>query len=408
MKCRVYAIQLYILLIYYTLFMKKFNLFLSLSTVLVFNGVFAQENVISEEGNIGLGTGSTIPTERLQVAGRVRIDSTLVVSDSVNMASSARVGADLKVEGNLILPNIPLLHTLDDQTVLLTEASGRTVKSSITQLLDLMYKRECADVNGGIVASPTWANGPNKLFSACPEVKVGIGTNAPTHSLTVFGGSKINGEQWITASLSVGADINTGAKVYVKNSSANAAIHINNIGNAINYQKLLFFEYDRPNTEIIKVQNTASNYSAFLLNANGEMNINNGTGRTFHLGTDGALELTNGTTQTFKVETTGMIRGRRMKLDLNTWADYVFEPTYQLMPLSEVETFVKKEKHLPNVPSEQELKTTGADVMELNKILMEKIEELTLYLIQQNKDTEELKSQLDELQTKLKELENRQ
>ena len=78
------------------------------------------------------------------------------------------------------------------------------------------------------------------------------------------------------------------------------------------------------------------------------------------------------------------------------------------MPLDEVETFVKKEKHLPNVPSEAELKASGADVMELNKILMEKVEELTLYLIQQNKHTEELKQQLEVLQTKVSELEKTQ
>ena len=138
------------------------------------------------------------------------------------------------------------------------------------------------------------------------------------------------------------------------------------------------------------------------------MDIDNGTTQIFHLGTEGSLELRSGGLQTFKVETSGLIRGRRMKLDLNTWADYVFEPTYHLMPLSEVETFVKKEKHLPNVPSEQELKAEGADVMEMNKILMEKVEELTLYLIQQNKNTEELKVQLEALQVKLAELEKTQ
>lgn len=94
-----------------------------------------------------------------------------------------------------------------------------------------------------------------------------------------------------------------------------------------------------------------------------------------------------------------------MKLDLNTWADYVFEPTYRLMPLTEVEAFVKKEKHLPNVPSEKELQVEGADVMEINKMLMEKVEELTLYLIQQNKDTEALKTQLEALKAQVVELE---
>ncbi|WP_430404832.1 hypothetical protein [Fluviicola sp.] len=236
-------------------------------------------------------------------------------------------------------------------------------------------------------------------------MKVGIGTNTPTRNLDVIGDIKAYSHIWANGSLSVGADMNTFSKCFIANTNRTAAIQVKATGNTQPYQRLLFFEYDNADTKILEVTNTASNYTAFSLKSNGEMDIHNGTAPIFHLGTDGKLSLGNGTMQTFQVETTGMIRGRRMKLDLNTWADYVFEPTYQLMPLNEVEMFVKKEKHLPNVPSEQELKKDGADVMELNKILMEKVEELTLYLIQQNKNTEELKQQLEALQTKVVELE---
>lgn len=384
--------------------MKKITYLLSLTVLLISNRSFSQENTISEEGNIGLGTGSTIPTERLQVAGRVRIDSTLVVSDSVNMASSARVGADLKVEGNLYLPNIPVLSTINEEYILFTNSEGLTEKSSVTELNRILYSKHCSAV-GGVVQSPTWANGPNKLFSECPEVKVGIGTTTPSRNLDVIGDIKASAHLWANGSLSVGADLNTFSKVNIVNTNRTAAIQVRTYGNTLPFQRLMFFEYDKVDTKIMEVLNTTSNYTAFSLKANGEMDIHNGTAPIFHLGTDGKLSLGNGTMQTFQVETTGMIRGRRMKLDLNTWADYVFEPSYQLMPLNEVESFVKKEKHLPNVPSEQELKKDGADVMELNKILMEKVEELTLYLIQQNKNTEELKQQLEVLKAQVVELE---
>lgn len=74
------------------------------------------------------------------------------------------------------------------------------------------------------------------------------------------------------------------------------------------------------------------------------------------------------------------------------WADYVFEPSYKLMPLNSVEAFVKENKHLPNVPSADEMVKNGLDVTQTTAKLMEKIEELTLYIIDLNKQVQMLKS----------------
>ena len=387
--------------------MKKITYLLSITALLFSNQLFSQENVISENGNVGLGTGTTAPTARLTVAGSTRIDSTLTVNDSVIMSSSARVGADLKVDGDLYLPNIAQLNALDGETFLVSGEHGVTKKLAVGILRDIFYSRNC-DLVGGVVTNPTWANGPNKLFSECPQVLVGVGTATPTKQLDVVGEAKVSGNLWANGSISIGSDLNTFSKLSIVNTNRTAAIQVKTTGNSQPYQRLMFFEYNNADTKILEVVNTTTGTSPIVLHSNGGMDIHNGTAQIFHLGTEGSLELRSGGLQTFKVETTGMIRGRRLKLDLNTWADYVFEPTYQLMPLSEVEVFVKKEKHLPNVPSEQELKANGADVMEINKMLMEKVEELTLYLIQQNKDTEALKKQLEELRAKMAELEKTQ
>lgn len=73
------------------------------------------------------------------------------------------------------------------------------------------------------------------------------------------------------------------------------------------------------------------------------------------------------------------------------WADYVFEDTYSLMSLEEVEKFTKINKHLPNVPSAEQMVSSGLDVAQTSKIFMEKIEELTLYVIELNKEIQSLK-----------------
>ncbi|CAH0994005.1 hypothetical protein EMA8858_00112 [Emticicia aquatica] len=80
------------------------------------------------------------------------------------------------------------------------------------------------------------------------------------------------------------------------------------------------------------------------------------------------------------------------------WADYVFKKGYRLRSLHEVEKFINHYHHLPNVPSAKEMAKDGLDVMETSAKLMEKIEELTLYLIKANKQIEALERKVDNLE----------
>jgi hypothetical protein len=74
-------------------------------------------------------------------------------------------------------------------------------------------------------------------------------------------------------------------------------------------------------------------------------------------------------------------------------SDFVFEANYNLKPLSEVEAFVTENKHLPDVPSAKEFKENGYKVGEMDNLLLQKIEELTLYIIDLQKQIEELKQE---------------
>jgi len=77
----------------------------------------------------------------------------------------------------------------------------------------------------------------------------------------------------------------------------------------------------------------------------------------------------------------------------SNWSDYVFADDYKLMPLQEVETYVTENKHLPNVPSADEVVKNGIDVATMDAKLLEKIEELTLYVIQLQKEVDALKAE---------------
>jgi hypothetical protein len=76
------------------------------------------------------------------------------------------------------------------------------------------------------------------------------------------------------------------------------------------------------------------------------------------------------------------------------WADYVFAKDYKLMPLAKVEQYIKENQHLPNIPSAAEMVKEGNDLGKTTVKLLEKIEELTLYVIQQQKEIESLKKNL--------------
>jgi len=75
------------------------------------------------------------------------------------------------------------------------------------------------------------------------------------------------------------------------------------------------------------------------------------------------------------------------------WSDFVFEENYNLKSLEELETYISQNKHLPDIPTEVQVKENGINLGEMNAKLLQKIEELTLYTIQQQKDIKKLKAE---------------
>jgi len=96
----------------------------------------------------------------------------------------------------------------------------------------------------------------------------------------------------------------------------------------------------------------------------------------------------------------------KVKTDISV-PDYVFEPDYELPPLSEIEAFVKEHKHLPEIPSATDIERDGLDLAEMNLQLLKKVEELTLHIIQLNKTNGELIERVQASETRIKDLENK-
>jgi len=115
-------------------------------------------------------------------------------------------------------------------------------------------------------------------------------------------------------------------------------------------------------------------------------------------GTSGNVGI--GTTNTFgyKLAVNGTIGAKEVKVEnTSAWPDFVFRTNYKLRTLGEVEQFIKTNNHLPEIPTESEVKQNGVSLGEMNAKLLQKVEELTLYMIEQNKKMDQQQKQLNEL-----------
>ena len=110
------------------------------------------------------------------------------------------------------------------------------------------------------------------------------------------------------------------------------------------------------------------------------------------------------TNPTQKLQVKGTVYSTEVKVDLaaGTGPDYVFEPTYDLKPLAEIETYIKENKHLPEVPSAKEMEANGVQLGEMNMLLLKKVEELTLYLIEQQRENKKQSEEIRELKLLVK------
>jgi len=214
-------------------------------------------------------------------------------------------------------------------------------------------------VNSNGLHIPRWVSGESKIFTDCNPVNVGIGTNNPLAKLDVRG-------QTYSQTLSVNTYAQD-AKVTIKGG--------------------------QPGTQnqfkALEVQDTGGEATLRVFN-DGKVVIGKGT--YANTGETPIFLIQNDGQQILKVNNDGLVWAREIKLSLDVFPDYVFNDGYNLMPIEDLHNFISTKGHLPNVPQEKEIVDNGLNVSELISIQMEKIEELTLYIIQLNERIIELES----------------
>ncbi|KRD05418.1 hypothetical protein ASE21_20895 [Flavobacterium sp. Root901] len=164
------------------------------------------------------------------------------------------------------------------------------------------------------------------------------------------------------------------------------------------YSKLKFTFYNGINgvvglSELFFIHTEATTPFAGLLTQLKTNWQNNGTNLTYNLGNVGI-----GTSSPQnKLDVNGTIHSKEVKVDVSGWPDYVFKKQYDLVTLEQVEKHIAEKGHLENIPSEEEVLKGGISLGEMNAKLLQKIEELTLYMIDLNKKVNVIQDNNDKL-----------
>jgi hypothetical protein len=136
---------------------------------------------------------------------------------------------------------------------------------------------------------------------------------------------------------------------------------------------------------------------SFLSQSGTELFMGNNVGRIHLDGTQVAIGAVNANAGAYKLTVSGKIICEEVKVELYAaWPDYVFDEEYQLTSIHELSSFISTNNHLPNIPKASEIEMEGLDLGEMNRKLLEKVEELTLYIIQLQDQIDDIKNDMND------------
>jgi len=305
---------------------------------------------INYDGNVGIGT--TTPSAALQIVGSNKTGLRVNLTDMPNNG----YGFSLTVDGNT--PSLVKAFSVNDKFYVMGD--GKLIINDNFNVAS----------NGNVTTSGNITTSgkiyANKIYNN-------------DNCLSLNGGSG-----WAQAS-------------WVEICSATSTAK-NNINMILN---------DEGNFNISKYYNDSTDHWKKLVTINYDGNVGIGTtapSAALQIVSDEAklMYLKNASNEdAFLVKSNGYVYCKELIVQTSSWFDNVFEDDYQLMPISDLEKFVKDEHHLPEIPSEQEVIENGVKSGEMDALLLKKVEELSLYIIELNKEVEQLKIQNAELSSKL-------
>lgn len=301
----------------------------------------AQTNIFPDNGEVGIGT--TNPYYLFDVINTYTPTESFLrfrVADAPDdyLAIINTTGAP-----GQFIPKITGFHSSDDRySLILSGTTSELNDSGTNALVNFDARRTGSPIQNRPLF--VWTSYTTKMMTMLANGNLGIGTTSPAHKLEVRGSMTSSHDNGHKVNLLTSGDGNS---------------YLNFVGGA------------------------SSSRIGFQIDGSSKMSIYN----------NGSVAIGTGSTGNHKLAVEGSIGAREIKVEVGTWSDYVFETGYDLPTLEEVEQHIKEKGHLINIPSAKEVEQNGIELGELNKLLLEKIEELTLYVIQQQKLLEDLVQQ---------------
>lgn len=352
--------------------------------------ITARSRIANFNDSVGIGTNS--PTERLDVSGNIRVRNNLIADNQVSGASITTSGNVTAVGNGQFLGTITSFSdmAINNTSGILQFMAGSTDKGFV-QISgdDLRIGTNSGNTAGNFVVR---TNGSDKV-TVDKDGKMTINKSGEAFKLNGVdpnigfyqsGAFKSfiqqNGNELLLGNNAGDIHLDAASPFNLNFTTHGGAILLSPIGASV-------------------LLNPSSGGNVLLSpNGGGDVIINPNSGGFIQLNPTGGGNVAIGsivaaTAPNYKLTVGGKIlcEELRVKLQSSGWPDYVFGNDYKLPSLDEVEKFIQENKHLPNIPSASQVGREGVDVGDMEKKMMEKIEELTLYVISLKKEIEILK-----------------